>query len=170
MEKISLFEIDEKILKLISLDESEIVDSDTGEILIDIFEELEKLNIKREEKIINIARYVDDLEREQELIKKKAEELKARAESKKNRAQRLRQYLADSMLKLDTKKIEDATVTVKLNSSKSVKINDEKLIPDEYLNKIVEVKPDKRRLLAELKKGTRITGVELSENHSVTVR
>lgn len=170
MEKISLFEIDEQILRLVSLDESDIIDSDTGEVLVDVFEELEKLNIKREEKIIHIARYVDDLEREQKLIKEKAEILEARAKSKKNRAERLRRYLADSMLKLGTNKIEDETVTVKLNSSKSVNPFNVELIPAEYINQKVEIKPDLRKIGAAIKNGLVIPGAELVEKYSVTVR
>lgn len=170
MEKISLFEIDEKILKLISLDESEIVDSETGEILVDVFAELEKLSIKREEKIINIARYVDELEREQKLIKEKADLLEARAKSKKNQAQSLRRYLADSMIKLGTNKIEDETVSVKLNSSKSVNPFNIELIPAEYINQKIEIKPDLRKISAAIKNGLVIPGAELVEKHSVTVR
>lgn len=170
MENMKLFEIDEQILRLVSLDESDIIDSDTGEVLVDVFEELEKLNIKREKKIINIARYVDDLEREQKLIKEKADELEARAKSKKNLAERLRRYLADSMIKLGTNKIEDETVSVKLNSSKSVNPFNIELIPAEYINQKVEIKPDLRKISAAIKNGIVIPGAELVEKYSVTVR
>lgn len=170
MEKLSLFEIDEQILKLISLDESEILDEETGEVLIDVYDELEKLNMKREEKIINIARYLDDLEREKNLIKQKADILSARVKSKEKQVDRLKAYLTDSMVKLGTNKIEDEVVSVRLNSSKSVNVIDEKQIPEEYIRTKIAVEPDKCRILAELKKGTRITGVELAEKYSVVVR
>lgn len=170
MEKISLFKIDEQILKLISLDESDIIDSETGEVLIDITEELEKLNIKREDKIINIARYIDDLDREKNLIKEKIAVLTSRAKSKEKRVESLKAYLMDSMIKLGTNKIEDETVTVRLNSSKSVNPVNVELIPTEYISQKVEIKPDLRKIGAAIKNGLVIPGAELVEKYSVTVR
>lgn len=170
MSKESLFDIDEQIMRLISLPDEDIVDAETGEVLIDVWGELDKLNMKREDKILNIARYIDDLERENALIKDKVSILTARARSKEKRAQRLKTYVLDSMLNLGTKKIEDETVAIKLNSTKVVNVLDEKLIPEDYLNKVVEVKPDKRRLLADLKSGKEIAGVELAVSNSISVR
>lgn len=170
MSKESLFDIDEQIMRLISLPDEDIVDAETGEVLIDVWGELDKLNMRREDKILNIARYIDDLEREIALIKDKVSILTARARSKEKRAQRLKTYVLDSMLNLGTKKIEDETVVIKLNSTNVVNVLDEKLIPEDYLNKVVEVKPDKRRLLADLKSGKEIAGAELAVSNSVSVR
>ena len=169
-EKMSLFDIDEQILKLISLEESDLVDAETGEVLIDICEELDKLDMQRNEKIVHIGRYIDSLSRESELLKEKAKQLTERAKSKDVKIERLEEYVKESMLKFGTKKIEDETVTVRLNSTKIVQVNDETLIPEEYMVTKVEVKPDKRRILAELKSGKQIAGVELGESNSITVR
>ena len=170
MEKTSLFDIDEQIMKLISLDESDIVDSETGEILIDVFEELDKLDMQRNEKIVNIGRFIDSLNRESELLKEKAKQLTERAKSKDSKIERLKAYVQESMIKFGTKKIENETVTVRLNSAKVVQVNDETLIPKEYMVEKVEIKPDKRRILADLKSGKQIAGVELGESNSITVR
>ena len=170
MERSSLFDIDEQILKLIALDESEVIDSETGEVLIDVFEELDKLSMQRNDKILNIARYIDGLKRESELLKEKAEQLKERAKSKENKIERLKTYVKESMAKFDTKKIEDETVTVRINSAKVATVLDESKIPEEYLNTVVKVSPDKRKILADLKLGKVIPGVELGESKTVTVR
>lgn len=169
-EKISLFDIDEQILRLISLDESDLVDQETGEVLIDVYEELEKLNVKRDEKIINIARYIDNLKRESDLIKDKVAVLTARAKSKEKQADRLKTYVLDSMQKMGTTKIEDATVSVRLNTSKAVKPIDEKLVPEQYLRTTVKVELDKKKILADLKQGIVIAGVELGENYSIVIK
>ena len=168
--KISLFEIDEQIMRLVSLLDEDIVDAETGEVLIDVWSELDKLNMKREDKILNIARYIDDLERENTLIKDKVSILTARAKSKEKQAKRLKDYVLDSMLKLGTKKIEDETVVIKLNSTKVVNVFDEQSIPQDYINTVVEFKPDKRRILADLKSGKEIAGVELGVSNSGSVR
>lgn len=170
MERSSLFDIDEQILKLIALDESEVIDSETGEVLIDVFEELDKLSMQRNDKILNIARYIDSLKRDSELLKEKAEQLKDRAKSKENKLERLKTYVKESMVKFDTKKIEDETVTVRINSAKVATVLDESKIPEEYLNTVVKVSPDKRKILADLKLGKVIPGVELGESKTVTVR
>lgn len=169
-EKTSLFDIDRKIFELISLDESELIDLETGEVLIDVFAELDKLQIERKDKIINIARYIDGLNRESALLKEKSNQLSERAKSKENRANRLKAYVCESMVNSGLKKIEDETVTVRVNTSKAVNVIDQSLIPDEYIKKVVKVEPDKRRILAELRNGVQIAGVELAENNSITVR
>ncbi len=166
----SLFDIDERIMQLITLDESEIVDSETGEVLIDVFDELDKLSMQRNDKILGIARYIDALKRESELLKEKAEQLKERAKVKENKLERLKEYVKNSMITFDTKKIEDETVTVKLNSTKVVTVLDENQIPEEYLNTVVKVQPDRRKILADLKLGKIIPGAELGENKTITVR
>lgn len=168
--KTSLFEIDERILRLISLDENEIVDPETGEVLIDVFEELEQLEMARKDKILAIGRYIDGLEREKSMLKEKAKQLTERAKVKENKVKYLEEYLVNSMTAFDTKKIEDETVTVKLNVSKKVLPIDENLIPEEYLRKTLNVELDKRRMLADLKAGKVIPGVELGESKTISVR
>lgn len=166
----SLFDIDEDILRLISLEDEDVIDSETGEVLIDVYAELDKLAMQREEKIINIARYIDDLDRDKVKLKEKIAQLTARARSKEKQSERLRAYLIDSMVKLGSKKIEDETVTVKLNTTKVARIICEDELPRDYLNTVVEVKPDKKKILADLKSGKEIAGAELAESNSITVR
>lgn len=166
----SLFDIDERIMQLITLDESEIVDPETGEVLIDVFEELDNLSMQRNDKILGIARYIDALKRESDLLKEKAEQLKERAKVKENKLERLKEYVKNSMITFDTKKIEDETVTVKLNSTKVVIVLDENQIPEEYLNTVVKVQPDRRKILADLKLGKAIPGAELGESKTIMVR
>lgn len=168
--KTILFDIDRKIFELISLEESELIDPDTGEVLIDVFEELDKLQIERKDKIINIARYIDGLNRESALLKEKAKQLSERAKSKENRVNRLKSYVCESMVNSGLKKIEDETVVVKLNSSKSVNPFDVKLIPVEYINQKVEIKPDLRKIGAAIKNGMVVPGAEFVEKYSITVR
>lgn len=168
--KTSLFDIDEQIFRLISLEESDIIDGETGEVLIDVEAELDKLSMQRDEKIVHIGRYIDGLNRESELIKEKAKQLTTRAKSKDSKIERLKAYVKDSMLKFGTKKIEDETVSIRLNSVKVVQINNEALIPEEYLTKKIEIQPNKRKILAELRNGKQVAGVQLAESNSITVR
>lgn len=166
----SLFDIDERILKLISLEDSDIVDPETGEVLIDVFGELEQLEIARKDKILAIGRYIDGLERETSKLEEKAKQLTERAKVKENKIKYLEEYLVNSMSAFDTKKVEDETVTIKLNTTKVAQPTDESATPEAYLRTTVKVEPDKRKILADLKAGNAIPGWIIGENKTITVR
>lgn len=166
----SLFDIDERILKLVSLEESEIVDPETGEVLVDVLAELEQLDMQRTDKILAIGRYIDSLDREQVMLKDKAKQLTERAKSKENKAKYLKDYLINSMSAFNTKKVEDETVTIKLNITNVASATDESVTPENYLRTTVKVEPDRRKILADLKAGKTIPGWAIGESKTITVR
>lgn len=105
-------EIDERLLAL--------VDEETGELL-DV-EAFEALQMERDEKAAGLAKWVLDLQEEQELIKGEIRRLRARQEAAARKEQRLREFLP---VILHGQKLKTPTVTVSYRATTAVEIEDE---------------------------------------------
>ena len=53
---------------------------------------------------------------------------------------------------------------LKIMESKSVQIIDENKIPEQYWIEVITKKLDKKRMLAEMKRGTKIPGADIARN------
>lgn len=84
----------------------------------------------------------------------------------------LREYLKFNMIQSGIKKISCELFTITLVAGRDVlQINDEDAIPDEYMAVKTEVKPDKKRLLSDLKQGVDIPACEIvKSDHSVRIK
>jgi hypothetical protein len=80
----------------------------------------------------------------------------------------LKDYLRDNMEKLGKKKIESAKFTINCVAGRDkVRVYDEVQILDQYFTVVPESKKlDKRMLLADLKEGFELEGVELEKSKS----
>ena len=127
-------------------------DEDTGEWVNE--NELDALNMERDEKIENICLWVKNLRAEASAIKAEEKTLADRRKAKENKADRLEDYVA---LNLDGAKFETPRVKITWRKSESVEILDESKIPDEFLDISTVRKPVK----AEIKKY--LKGIEGSD-------
>ena len=155
----TLYEIDKAIADF----EFEV--NEDGEILN--YDELDNLQMQRDEKCENIALLIKNKEAEQNAV---AEQEKIFGNRKKvlgNEIQRLKDYLTYA---LDGQKFSTPRVVVGFRKSESVNITDEYLIPDEYCNFTVVRKPDKTRIKDALKKDKTIMGAELVEKQSAQIK
>lgn len=146
------------------------VDELTGELTN--ADELDALQMARDEKIENIALYIKELEAEQSAIKEEINSLKARQVSKENKAYSLRQYLKEA---LDGKKFETARCAISYKKSHQVVLTEEfdewakKNAPD-LLVSTTTVKPDKAAIKAAIKDGRKLQGAALVENNNIQVK
>ena len=85
-----------------------------------------------------------------------------------DRQDKLKDYLRESMEKLGKKKIESAKFTISCVAGRDkVNVLDAVQIDDRYFDVIPEsVKLDKRKILADLKEGYELEGVELIKSKS----
>ena len=95
------------------------VDAETGEIID--FDQLDKLQMAREEKLENIALYIKALEAEVIAIREEEKALAARRKVKENKVFRLREYLSDA---LAGQSFETPRVALSFRSSQAVKVTD----------------------------------------------
>lgn len=156
----NLYEIKQSIQEAID----KCIDMETGEIINpELLDNLnEQLNIKRE----NIALYIKNLVADSKAIDEEIKNLTARKRSINNKVDWLKSYLAND---LQGNKFETAKVVVSFRKSKSVDIQPNANIPDEFLI-IQEPKPDKAGLKKAIQAGAVINGVSIVEKSNISIK
>lgn len=148
-----------------------LIDPETGEIRD--FEAFEELQMAREEKIDNTAKWIIDLEAEAKMVKERADELTKRAQSAKKKAERLREFLQEY---LQGEKRKTADYTIGYRRTEAVEITDE----DRAVAWLMEHRDDaltyqapkisKTAVKELLKAGEEVPGAELVERQSMSIR
>lgn len=164
----TLYEIDYNLYRL--LENEMVVDEETGEIL---FEEsdIDNLLLSRDQKLENTACYIKNLMSDIDQIKAEEKSLKERRQTKEKKVERLKSYLANSMLLFGDKKFETPRVALSFRKSKQVEIEPNVHLPQEYVKVKVEESPDKTKLKdAILKQGIVIDGVKVVEKENLQLK
>ena len=140
------------------------VDEETGEITN--IDELDALQLERDEKIENIALWIKNLTADAAAIKAEAQNLTKRQKTAENKAQRLKDYLA---MNLAGQKFKTPKVSISYRTTKSTDIVDENVIPEEYLEP-QKPKIKKADILAALKAEKEVPGAVLIEKKSIQIK
>lgn len=140
------------------------IDMETGEIINP--ELLDSLNMALNEKRENIALYIKNLTCDSKAIDEEIKNLTARKKSINNKIDWLKQYLASD---LQGNKFETAKVVVSFRKSKSVDIQPNAEIPNEFLI-MQEPKPDKAGLKKAIQSGAVIAGVSIVEKQNISIK
>lgn len=99
----------------------------------------------------------------QDGIKEAAKGLAERATRFEAQTERIRAAILNAMSETGLKKVELPTGTLSLGTSpQSVRIISEADLPTQYMVEKLELRPDKKALLDDLKAGQRIAGAELA--------
>lgn len=162
----TLYQIDAALQELIE----RCTDPETGDIT-EVAEELDSLQMAREDKIENIALYYKNLTAEAEMVKLEADKLTKRRRSLERTAERMKEMLDRG---LDGAKFTTARVVVSFNTSKSVEIDTESFLPwaaarPQYL-RFKDPEPDKAIIRSAINQGMTIPGARIVEKRSVTVK
>ena len=161
----TLYEINAELEKLIANS----IDPETGELMIDP-EQIDALNMARDEKIEQTALYIKNLKAEADAIKTEIDNLKARHDAAKNKAERLTAYIKDL---LAGEKFQTAKVAISYRSTASVEINPDVFFARAANGKYFRVKDpeaDKKAIAAAIKAGETIEGAELVSKTSMTIK
>lgn len=162
----SLFHISQEYLQL-----ANILDSNGGELTPEIEEQLNANTEALQIKASNIAFVIRKMALEEENISNEIERLKNMLKVKTNSKERLKTYLKTNMEQMDISEIKCDLITVRLQKSKSsVEIVDKGIIPKKFLNKKIDVVPDKVAIKQALESGLKIKGVELKESKSLIIK
>ena len=151
-----LYEIDEAITKC--------VDAETGEI-IDA-EQLDKLQMEREEKLESIALWIKDLKAEAEALKAEKMAFAERQKVAENKMESLKKYLAYA---LDGRAFKTTRASVSFRKSQAVEITDIYKLDENYL-RYKEQEAEKTAIKEALKAGKEVAGATLVENTSVIIK
>ena len=149
----TLYELTAQHRELLSMDD---IDPET------LADTLEGLEGSIQDKAQNIVAVRSEMENTVTAIDTEIARLSARKTVIKNREVALRNYLKTNMQASEIKKIECPLFTITLAKGRDVvHIEHEDSLPDEYLNAKTVITPDKKQLLADLKKGVVIEGARL---------
>ena len=155
----TLYELDKAIADF------ELEVNEDGEVLN--IDELDELNLAREQKIEGISLWVKNLEAEKEAVKHEKDNFADREKRLGKKIDSLKKYLTYA---LDGQKFSTPKVAVSFRKSESVLVKDKYLIPDSYMNLSVVREPNKAAIKNALKRGEEIMGVELLEKRNISIK
>jgi len=124
-----------------------------------------------EEKLEGYAMVIRNIESDVEGLKGEEKRLGDRRKTMENGIKRMKENMQFAMSSTGNQKVkgEKFTFTVQKNPP-ALKVLDESLIPKEYVT-VEEVRTvDKKGILAQLKSGVEISGVEISQGESLRIR
>lgn len=131
---------------------------------------LDSINDAVEQKVENTAFVVKQLEANISVIDEEIKRLQAMKGTQTNNVKSLKLYLQESMEKVGLDKVQGKLIKIAIqNNPHSVEVLDENVIPKNYF---VEQNPklDKKAILADLKSGAQVEGVEIKQTRSLRIR
>ena len=158
----TIYEIDQAIMNCVDLETGEIIDT----------EQLDKLQMEREEKLENVACWIKDLKAEAEAIKAEKQILANRQKVAENKAESLKKYLAYA---LDGKKFSTAKCAVSFRTTESVEVTTEGLknLMRDGKDDLLTYKtpePNQTAIKQAIKDGLNVAGVQLVQNISTIIK
>ena len=159
----TLFEMSNAAKQLYELLEAGEIDE---QILTDTLE-----SIGASEKLHDYVHVLKSFEAEVTMIEAEMARLKENKRLLENRMEYLKEKMVEFMQATNQKTANAGTFKIKLNESKSCEIEDESLIPMQYMREIpAKLEPNKAEMLKALKNGEQISGASLKTNYSVTMK
>lgn len=131
---------------------------------------LESLNDAIEDKAVGYAKIIKNLEGQALAIKAEEERLATRRKGLEGNAKRLKETLEQSMKDTNVKKIKTELFSFNIQKNPpSLDIVDDSEIPKSYF---VEQDPklDKKAILADLKNGAEVPGVQVKQSEGLRIR
>ena len=134
-----------------------------------IADTLEGLAGAWEDKALNVARYIRNLEAEASAIEEAKKRMEVRARSTANKAMRMRDYLKAELEKTGLQpKAPDVAVRLQ-NNPPSVVLDDETRIPENYRRTQIVSTILKAEIAAAIKAGKEITGAHLEQSKRLVI-
>lgn len=161
-----LFDIDERLAACVKLDESRVVDTESGEI-IDL-EAIAALEMERDKKIENLGCWYKNLLAEAEALKAQKNAFAEREKAKKAKAESLKGFLGRY---LNGKKFETAKVAMTFRKSEAVEFDAKCIgdVPEEFL-KFKDPELDKVAVKKAIKAGETVPGCELVARQNLQIK
>lgn len=161
-----LFDIDERLAACVKLDESRVVDTESGEI-IDL-EAIAALEMERDKKIENLGCWYKNLLADAEALKAQKNAFAEREKAAKAKAESLKGFLGRY---LNGKKFETAKVAMSFRKSEAVEFDAKCIgdVPEEFL-KFKDPELDKTAVKKAIKAGETVPGCELVQRQNLQIK
>lgn len=158
-----LYELTQNYMNLQALLEDETISQDLIEAA------MKEVGEDIEEKAQNYAVIMKNLEAEADALDKEEKRLAARKSSLKNRNKILKDNLENSMKAIGKTKFKTNLFSFNIGKNpSSVNIDDENLIPDQYI--VCTKSVAKKAILDDIKQGVIIPGASLKQTESLKIR
>ena len=161
-----LFDIDERLAACVKLDESRVVDTESGEI-IDL-EAIAALEMERDKKIENLGCWYKNLLADAEALKAQKNAFAEREKAAKAKAESLKGLLGRY---LNGKKFETAKVAMSFRKSEAVEFDAKCIgdVPEEFL-KFKDPELDKVAVKKAIKADKTVPGCELIARQNLQIK
>jgi hypothetical protein len=131
---------------------------------------IESINLALEDKLKGYAMVIRNIESDIDGLKTEEKRLSERRKSLENGVKRLKTSIEDSMLKVGTKKIKTELFSFNIQKNPpSVEVLNDSEIPESYFTVPAPVL-DKKAILADLKNGAEVPGVQMKQGESLRIR
>ena len=132
---------------------------------------LESLELPRNEKLDNVATWIEENNMKLQWLKEKKRQLSDVETSIKNQNERLQEFLTQAIDQSGQKEIQTENHILKPRNYKdSVIVESTKDLPIDYIVCSEVVKPNKKLIYEDLKKGKSIRGAHLKPNRKTVIK
>jgi len=132
---------------------------------------LEGLSGEMEEKAVNVAKFLRNMEATAKAIKDAETEMSKRRKALENRIKWMKDYLKESMVHTGITKIECPYFKLSIQKNPaSVSITNEESIPGQFKAQVISWKIDKTAIKNAIKSGETIPGAELLNGTRLAIR
>jgi hypothetical protein len=161
---LKLYEINFELEKLLN----EAIDFDTGEIHEDYIKEIEELELKKDEKILNTGKYIKSLVAFVATLKEEKKRIDGLMKSTNKKIETLDKYLRIFVNLGD--KYQDGQCTISTRKTSSVVINDPDSIPDIFKITVSSVNISKTDIADAIKEGEEVEGAEMKVDFKIGIK
>ncbi len=123
-----------------------------------------------EEKATSVATVCRMLENDEEQIDNEIKRLTAIKKRIGNEKNRIKQYLSESCQKTGIDSIKGLYANISFRQSEETVIDDESLIPDEFLIAKTTITPDKTKIKASIKAGQVVPGAHIESKKNIQIK
>ena len=124
-----------------------------------------------EQKAVNVAAFIKNLEAECLAIKNARDELNEKLISKQLKIESIKRYLLTTLKDCGIKKVSSELFSISIRRTANVvDITDESLIPHDYYKELVISKPNKSLIRRALTEGYAVGGCKLIENEYLNIK
>jgi len=121
-------------------------------------------------KSISLIHVIKNIESDETMLDNEIKRLKTIKDRKSKNVENLKEYIKICMEQMNLTKIETPIGNFSLRKSESVNIIDSTKIPSEYVNVVIENKPDKVKIKEALKNNIIISGAEIVSKNNLNIK
>lgn len=132
---------------------------------------IDALELSRDEKLDNVASWIESNKAKIDWLDTKLKQLREVKQHLNNQNDRLNNYLTDAIDDAGVKSIQTKNHILKpRNSRESVIIDNVEDLPIDYVKREETIKPVKKEIYADLRKGKKIPGAHLEANRRTIIQ